>query len=89
MRIANLAVVLASAFICADCSSRATPEVFACGEQQCEVKTHYCQVEHFSAATADRCTCKPLPRPKCGDTANSGKCSGSEDTGLILELFYQ
>jgi hypothetical protein len=88
MRIANLVLVLVSASCCADCSSRATPDVFACGEKQCEVATHYCQVEHFSAANPDRCACKPLPRPKCGDLANGGKCSGSEDTGLILEVFY-
>lgn len=86
-------VCLFFAAIACDRSEPGPPATtFTCGDSECRIAQEYCR-KAFPGAVSNpqetaRMTCEPLPLPDCKQIERSGRCLGSPETGLIVEIYF-
>lgn len=69
-----------------------SPSTFACGELSCSIADEYCY-RAFPGAGAPGAkgyseSCRALPHPDCSVVERSGKCIGSLETGITIEVYF-
>lgn len=69
-----------------------SPSTFACGDLSCSIAEEYCY-RAFPGAVAPGTkgyseSCRALPHPDCSEVERSGKCIGSLDTGITIEVYF-
>lgn len=77
---------------CSQASDGPPPAVFACGQLNCVIGQQYCR-KAFPGAVANpqessHNSCEKLPLPDCAEVERSGRCLGSPETGLIVEIYF-
>ena len=69
-----------------------SPSTFACGELSCSLAAQYCHRDFPGAVepgtTGYSESCRALPHPDCSEVERSGKCIGSFDTGITIEVYF-
>ena len=69
-----------------------SPTAFACGDLSCSIAEEYCY-RTFPAAVVPGTkgyseSCRALPHPDCTMVERSGKCMGSLETGITIEIYF-
>ena len=69
-----------------------SPSTFGCGDLSCSIAEEYCY-RAFPGAVIPGTkgyseSCRALPHPDCSEVERSGKCTGSLDTGITIEVYF-